>query len=119
MALMQLSGGTFAGITDGDASVEGITHITQANIERSAGTTVRAKDGQGNVVATLIGKETISMSVSGYSTVAEGAELGADITVAGYTGKVISATAEATAEDFTKFSADGRALKQSSGGTPP
>jgi hypothetical protein len=117
MALMQLSGGDFQGITSSDASVTGISHITQASIERAAGTTVRAKDGQGNVVATLIGKESVTMSVSGYSTVEAGAALGAAITVAGYTGKVISSTIEATAEDFTKYSADGRALKQGLAGS--
>ena len=52
----------------------------------------------------------ITMNVSGYSTVAAGAELGDEITVAGYEGRIISSSAEATAEDFTKFSAQGRAL---------
>lgn len=110
MALMLLSGGTFAGITDADASQDGISHITQASIEKSAGTVVRAKNGVGEVKAVLTGKEIITMNVSGYSTNAVGAALGDDITVAGTTGKVISASIEATAEDFTKFSAQGRAL---------
>jgi hypothetical protein len=110
MALMQLSGDVFKGITSGHASQSGITAITQASVEKSAGTTVRAKNGQGDVKAVLIGKEIITMSVSGYSTDGEGAKLGSDITVAGQSGKVISSSIEATSEDFTKFSADGRAL---------
>ena len=110
MALMLLSGGTFAGITNTDASTAGISHITQASIEKSAGTVVRAKNGLGEVKAVLTGKEIITMNVSGYSTVAAGAALGDDIEVAGTSGKVISSSVEATAEDFTKFSAQGRAL---------
>jgi hypothetical protein len=110
MALMLLSGGSFAGITDADASQEGISHITQASIEKSAGTVVRAKNGLGEVKAVLTGKEIITMNVSGYSINAAGANLGQDIEVAGVSGKVISSNIEATAEDFTKFSAQGRAL---------
>jgi hypothetical protein len=110
MSLMQLSGGTFKGVTSADATQAGITHITQASVEKSAGTVVRGKDGQGAVKAVLIGKEIITMSVSGYSTNGEGAALGTEIKVAGLTGKVISASIEATAEDFAKFSAEGRAL---------
>jgi hypothetical protein len=110
MALMLLSGGTFAGITPTDASQDGISHITQASIEKSAGTVVRAKDGLGDVKAVLTGKEIITMNVSGYSTQANGAALGSEIKVAGITGKVISASIEATAEDFTRYNAQGRAL---------
>lgn len=110
MALMLLSGGTFAGITSTDASTIGISHITQASIEKSAGTVVRAKNGLGEVKAVLTGKEIITMNVSGYSTSAAGAELGDEITVAGIAGRVISSSVEATAEDFTKFSSQGRAL---------
>jgi hypothetical protein len=110
MALMLLSGGTFAGITATDAVQAGISHITQASVEKSAGTVVRAKDGLGDVKAVLTGKEIITMNVSGYSTDANGAVLGSDITVANILGKVISASIEATAEDFTKFNAQGRAL---------
>ncbi len=112
MALMQLSGGTFKGITNADAQQAGITAITQASVEKSAGTVVRAKNGAGDVKAVLIGKEVINMSVSGYSTNADGAALGSEIKVAGQTGKVISSSIEATAEDFTKFSAEGRALSE-------
>ena len=110
MALILLSGGTFAGITDAGALQEGISHITQASIERAAGTVVRAKNGAGDVKAVLIGKEVITMNVSGYSTSAAGAVLGSAIKVGGKEGKVVSASIEATAEDFTKFSAQGAAL---------
>lgn len=110
MALMLLSGGSFAGITSSDASQAGITHITQASIEKSAGTVVRAKNGIGEVKAVLTGKEIITMNVSGYSTDADGADLGDAIKVANIEGKVISSSIEATAEDFIKFSAQGRAL---------
>lgn len=120
MAIMSLKSGDEAppgvGITGAMATQAGITAITQASVERSAGTVVRAKDGQGDIKAVLIGKENITMSVSGYSTNAEGAVLGETITVGGRTGKVISASVEATAEDFTRFSAEGRALKPSGGG---
>jgi hypothetical protein len=108
MALMTLANSD-AGVKN--VTVDGITHITQASVERSAGTVVRAKNSQGDVKAVLIGKESISMSVSGYSTQAEGAELGAAITVGGKAGKVVASSIEATAEDFTKFTAEGRALK--------
>lgn len=113
MAIMSIKNGSNnppgVGITG--ATQTGITAITQASVERSAGTVVRAKDGQGDVKAVLIGKENITMSVSGYSTNADGASLGDPITVGGRTGKVISASVEATAEDFTRFSAEGRAIK--------
>lgn len=88
----------------------GITAITQASAEASAGTVVRAKDGKGDIVGVLIGKKSISMSVSGYSTSATGAVLGDSIQVGGVTGIVTSSSIEATAEDFTKFSAEGRAI---------
>ena len=108
MALMTLKGTTGMGVSG--ATQAGISHITQASVERSAGTVVRAKDGQGDIKAVLIGKEVISMSVSGYSTNATGANLGDSITVGGKTGKVTSSNIEATAEDFTKFTAQGAAV---------
>lgn len=118
MAIMSIKSGNQnppgVGITG--ATQAGITAITQASVERSAGTVVRAKDGQGDIKAVLIGKESITMSVSGYSTNANGATLGDAITVGGKTGKVISSSVEATAEDFTRFSAEGRALKATGGG---
>lgn len=77
---------------------------------------VRAKNGLGDIKAVLVGKETITMNVGGYSTSAAGAVLGSAITVGGKEGKVVSASIEATAEDFTKFSAQGAALKGASGG---
>jgi len=116
MAIMSIVNGgnpPGVGISGNVATQAGITAITQASVERSAGTVVRAKDGVGDVKAVLIGKENITMSVSGYSTDAAGAALGAVITVGGQTGKVISASVEATAEDFTRFSAEGRAVKAS------
>ena len=113
MALMTLSGTPFEGIVQGtDVKQAGITHVTQASIEKSAGTVVRAKNGVGEVKAVLTGKEVITMNISGYSTDAAGAALGSDIEVAGEAGKVISASIEATAEDFMKFSAQGRALSK-------
>ena len=114
MAIMSIKNGgnpPGVGINSSVATQSGITAITQASVERSAGTVVRAKDGQGDVKAVLIGKENITMSVSGYSTNASGAALGDPITVGGKTGKVISSSVEATAEDFTRFSAEGRAVK--------
>jgi hypothetical protein len=88
----------------------GIDAITQASVEASAGTVVRAKNNVGDIVGVLIGKKTVSMSVSGYSTQQNGALLGDPITVGNVTGIVTSSSVEATAEDFTKFSAEGRAI---------
>jgi hypothetical protein len=116
MALMTLANATGVGVPVAENTQAGITAITQASIERAAGTVVRAKNGLGDVKAVLIGKEVITMNVSGYSTSAAGAVLGSDIKVGGKTGKVVSASIEATAEDFTKFSAQGAALKDASGG---
>jgi predicted TIM-barrel enzyme len=110
MALMTLGTTTGAGVSATENVQAGITAITQASIERAAGTIVRAKNGAGDVKAVLIGKEVITMNVSGYSTAAAGAVLGSAIKVGGKEGKVVSASIEATAEDFTKFSAQGAAL---------
>lgn len=107
MAIMTLSGDAEVGV---DASVTGISHPTSASAEKSYGTISRAKDSDGNIVAALVGKETHSMSVSGYSTVADGPELGAAISVGGLSGKVISVNIEKSVEDFSKFSAEGRGL---------
>lgn len=110
---MTLTNNPFTGITDSIAKQNDITAITQASIERSAGTVVRAKNGEGNVKAVLIGKEQVTMQVQGYSEVDGGAKLGDEIMVSGITGKVISSSIEASVEDFQKFSAQGRALKVS------
>lgn len=109
MAIMKL--GTSTPGVPSDVTTPGITAITQASVERAAGTVVRAKNREGDIKAVLIGKETITMNVSGYSTNSSGAALGDTITVGGKTGKVVSSSIEATAEDFTKFSAQGAALK--------
>ena len=100
---------TSVGIPTG-TSATGIDGITQASTEATAGTLVRAKDGKGDIVGVLIGKKSISMSVSGYSTVNTGAALGDPITVGGVTGMITASSVESTAEDFTKFSAQGRAI---------
>lgn len=107
MAIMALTGAATVGV---DASVTGISHPTTASAEKSYGTISRAKDSDGNIVAALVGKETHSMSVSGYSTVADGPDLGAAITVGGVSGKVISVNIEKSVEDFSKFTAEGRGL---------
>ena len=109
MAIMKL--GTSTPGVPSEVTTQGITAITQASVERAAGTVVRAKNREGDIKAVLVGKETITMNVSGYSTNSNGAVLGDTITVGGQTGKVISSSIEATAEDFTKFSAQGAALK--------
>ena len=106
MALMKLGTST----TGVNASCGGITHPTQASAERSYGTVARAKDKEGDVIAALLGKESISLSVSGYSTDAGGPELGGEISVADVSGKVTSVTIERSNEDFSRFSAEGRAL---------
>lgn len=110
MALKTLSGNPWKGITNADAVQAGITAITQASVDRSAGTIVKAKDNQGDIKAVLIGKEMQTFSVSGYSEAA-GAGLFEDIKVGQYSGKVVSASVEASVEDFQRFSAEGRALK--------
>lgn len=111
MAIKQITGLASVGVPTSDVTQAGITHITQASAEASAGTVVRAKDGQGDIIGVLLGKKTISMSVSGYSSNATGATLNEDIQVGGVTGKVVSSTVEATTEDFTRFSADGQAIE--------
>jgi hypothetical protein len=98
------------GVPDADVTQAGITAITQASAEASAGTIVRAKNGAGEIVGVLLGKKTISMSVSGYSSVKEGAKLGEVLRVGAVDGIVTSSSIEATSEDFTKFSAEGRAI---------
>jgi hypothetical protein len=106
MAIMQLGAST----TGVNATCGGISHPTSASAERSFGTLSRAKDSEGNVVAVLMGKESIALSVSGYSTDAAGPALGGEISVAGAAGKVTSVTIERSNEDFSRFSAEGRGL---------
>jgi hypothetical protein len=93
-----------------NASCNGITHPTSAFAEKSFGTIARAKDQNGEVVAALLGKESISLSVTGYSTEAGGPNLGDAISVAGAGGKVTNVTIERSNEDFSRFTADGRGL---------
>ena len=110
MALKTLSGTPWKGIALSDAQQTGITAITQASFDRSAGTIVKAKNNEGDIKAVLIGKEMINFSVSGYSE-STGADLFSDIKVGQMSGKVVSASVEASVEDFQRFSAEGRALK--------
>jgi hypothetical protein len=109
MALMKLKG---TNLTVGVSNVTcaGITHVTSASAEKSYGTISKAKDSNGDVCAALVGKETYAMSVSGYSTSANGPNLGDAITVGGLSGKVTSVNIERTVEDFSRFSADGRGI---------
>jgi hypothetical protein len=109
MALMKIKS---SNLTVGVSNVTcaGITHVTSASAEKSFGTVSKAKDSNGDVVAALVGKESYSMSVSGYSTAANGPNLGDNISVGGLTGKVTSVNIEKTVEDFSRFSADGRGL---------
>ena len=109
MAIMTLKGTTGVGVVN-VATLSAISHITQASMEISAGTVVKAKNNLGDIKAVLVGKPSVSMSISGYSTNKAGAALGDTMTVAGQTGKVVSSSIEATAEDFSKFSAQGRAV---------
>ena len=109
MAIKTIKGTATPGVP-ADVVQPGISAITQASAEASAGTLVRAKDNKGDIVAVLVGKKTISMNVSGYSTVQDGAKLGDSITVGTVQGIVISSGIDATAEDFTKYSAQGRAI---------
>jgi len=108
MALMQIK--DRGGIGLGGATCDGIEEITQAGVEVSANTVVRAKDHMGDVKAVLVGKQLITLSASGYSANIDGPSLGSSITVGGVTGKVTSATIECSAEDFVKFSAEGKSL---------
>jgi hypothetical protein len=109
MAFTKITGTGTMGVPT-DVLTAGITAITQASAEASAGTVVRAKNGEGEIKGILMGKKTISMSVSGYSDNKLGAQLGDSITVGTVGGIVISSSIEASAEDFTKFSAEGRAI---------
>jgi hypothetical protein len=107
MAIMTLTGS--ANVGTGGATCDGITEITNASAEAAAGTVVRAKNSAGDVKALLVGKKLVTLAASGYATSITGPALGGAITVAGKTGKITSATIEATAEDFTRFSAEGKA----------
>jgi len=109
MAIMRLSAGAST-VGAGSAATAGITHPTSGSAEKSLGTVVRAKDADGDVVAALVGKESIALSVTGYSTTVNGPELGDAIEVSGLEGKVTSVTIEKTVEDFSRFSAEGRGL---------
>jgi len=108
MAIMRLGSGTIVGA--GDASVTGISAPTSASAEKVLGTVVRAKNSEGNVVAALVGKESYNLSITGFSTVADGPNLGADMDVAGLSGKVTSVNIEKSVEDFSRFTAEGRGL---------
>lgn len=107
MATMTL-GNSAVGI--GGATCEGIDQITNASAEKSYGTVVKAKGSDGDFVAALVGKESYSFSVTGYSTDANGPALGGDISVGGLAGKVTSVNIERSVEDFSRFSAEGRGL---------
>jgi hypothetical protein len=110
MAIMRLSTNpTTVGIPD-EVTITGITHVSSASAEKSLGTVVRAKDSDGEIVAALVGKESYALNVSGYSTTADGPELGSEIAVGGLAGKVTSVNIERSVEDFTRFSADGRGI---------
>lgn len=109
MAIMRLAASGPTVGADG-ASTAGITHPTSGSAEKSLGTVVRAKDATGDVVAALVGKESYNLSITGYSTSAEGPELGDEIEVAGLTGKVTGVNIEKTVEDFSRFTAEGRGL---------
>lgn len=108
MALtMNLTGNAEVGV---EASCAGISDPTSASAEKSYGTVIRAKDSTGKIVAALLGRETYSLSVSGYSTNGDGPDLSDSIEVGGLSGKVTSVTIEKSVEDFSRFTAEGRGL---------
>lgn len=109
MALMRIKN---SNLTVGVSNVtcNGISHVTSASAEKSYGTISKAKDSNGDVVAALVGKESYALSVSGYSTSANGPNLGDNISVGGISGKVTSVNIERTVEDFSRYSADGRGI---------
>lgn len=109
MALMSLKSASGLGIPSG-TTCAGIEDITQASVETTANTVVRAKNSGGDVTAVLVGKKITALSASGYSTSINGPTLGGTIQVGGITGKIISANIECSAEDFVKFSAEGKSL---------
>ena len=104
---LSLSGNAEVGV---NATCGGITDPTSASGEKSYGTVIRAKDSTGKICAALVGRETYSLNVSGYSTDSDGPELGDDISVGGLSGKVTSVSVEKSVEDFSKFTAEGRGL---------
>ena len=107
---MAITIGTASGVGTGGLTCTGITDITSGSAEAVQGTVVRAKDGEGNVVAALVGKTSYNFSVTGYSTTEDGPALGGAISGAGKSGKVTSVNIERSTEDFSKFSAEGRGL---------
>jgi hypothetical protein len=117
MAIMKLANSE-VGTTNSNAVVTGMDFVTEASVELSAGTVVKAKNGAGDVKAVLIGKTSYTMQASGYGSANGGvfadgtAALAAGVAfdVGAAKGKITSVSIERTAEDFAKLSVTGRAL---------
>lgn len=117
MAIMTLANSA-VGTAASNAVVAGMDFVTEASVELSAGTVIKAKDGNGDVKAVLVGKTSYTMQASGYGAAnsgvfANGLSLlagGVGFEVGAAKGKITSVSIERTAEDFAKLSVTGRAL---------
>ena len=93
------------------AAITGLEFITEASIEESIGTIIKAKDGAGDVKAVLLAKSSKTLTASGYGTANAAPNLGQAVTGAGnFSGKIIESSWDASAEDFTKISITARGL---------
>lgn len=117
MAIMTLANST-VGTSNSNAVVTGMDFVTEASVELSAGTVVKAKNGDGDVKSVLIGKTSYTLQASGYGLANSGVFADGTAALAGgelfsvgaATGKITSVSIERTAEDFAKLSVTGRAL---------
>jgi len=90
-----------------NASCDGISEPTSATAEKFFSGVSRAKGKDGNIVAVLLSKPRVSLSVTGYSTDAAGPSLGAGISVGGASGQITSVSIEKSNDDFSRFTAEG------------
>ena len=109
MALSTIAGTSAA--VGNTATAPGSSEVTQSSSEVEFKTIVQAKDGQGELKALLIGKKVATLSATGYVSTFAPPALNGSITVAGLTGKIVSSTLKATAEDFAKATATGKAVE--------
>ena len=104
-------GTTTSGVGISSATVAGLDEVTNAAAEVEFKTIVQAKDGQGELKALLVGKKVGTLSADGYVNTFEPPALGGAMTVGGIAGKIVSSSLKATAEDFAKATAMGKALE--------
>lgn len=112
MAIMRLANVGNVGTAASSVAIAGMEFITEVTIEESAGTVVRAKDGNGDVQAVLVGKTFQTLQASGYGTLATPPKLsgGIAVTSSNFSGKMTSFGIDRSAEDYARFTATAEAL---------